>query len=357
VSVGIDYKAAGVDMAGEGKALSRLLAWLEPTEAFSACKVVLGPSDRHYAAVMDAGLGMGLALSTDGVGTKLLIAEKLRRYDTVGIDCIAMNANDVVCVGARPIAFLDYLAVQRVDAEFLDQLGKGLNEGARQAGVAIPGGEIAQLPEMITGDGTGFELAGMCVGIVALDRIVRGEALAPDDVVIGLASSGLHSNGYTLARKALEGLSYTEVAPGMDRPLGDVLLEPTRMYVKSVLALLEKVPAHGLAHITGDGLLNLLRLNAGVGFNIDAMPEPLPIFELIRDRGKVTWEAMFETFNMGIGFCVMVGPEDVPLAVEALTTAGENPVVIGSVTDEAGIVRVPAYKIVGQDGVFRASQA
>jgi phosphoribosylformylglycinamidine cyclo-ligase len=267
----------------------------------------------HYANVVRIDERTGIALSTDGVGTKLLIAEQLGRWDTVGIDCVAMNVNDVVCVGAEPLAMVDYLAVERADAQIAEAIGIGLARGADLAGIEIVGGELAQLGELING----LDLAGACFGVVALDSLVTGAAIEPGDPVIGLPSSGLHSNGYTLARSALEGVPMDDERLG--RPLGEVLLEPTEIYVKPILELLHSdVDVRGLAHITSGGLGNLLRLEAEVGYEIDdALPSP-SIFTLIQELAEVPDEEMHEVFNMGCGFCVVVAASDEELALNKL---------------------------------------
>src|SRR5690349_14325323 len=199
----LSYAEAGVVAAG--KPLSGLLSWVNRTLAFrpGVGEPLLGIG--YYANVLRIGENLGLAISTDGVGTKILVAEMLRKYDTIGIDCIAMNANDVICVGAEPLAMVDYLAVQEARPDVLEQIGRGLSEGARQANITIPGGELAQLKDMIAGihPNEGIDLMGTCVGTVALDRMILGQEMEPGDVVVGLASSGIHSNGFTLARKAL----------------------------------------------------------------------------------------------------------------------------------------------------------
>jgi len=284
----------------------------------------------HYANVIAIDDRLGIALSTDGVGTKLLVAEKLGRYDTVGIDCVAMNVNDVICVGAKPLAMLDYLAVERADAEREGAIGEGLRRGAELAGIEIPGGELAQLGELVRG----FDLAGACFGTVELDAVITGEAIEPGDAVIGLPSSGLHSNGYTLARAALEGLDWDEDPGGLGRPLGEALLEPTEIYVKPVLALLDSGAAvHGLAHITSGGLGNLLRLACECTYLIDnSIPIP-PLFELIRERGEVSEAEMRDVFNMGCGFCCVVAAEDEAAALELLRGDYPGAQRIGSVQD------------------------
>jgi phosphoribosylformylglycinamidine cyclo-ligase len=271
------------------------------------------PLPGHYASVIRLDERTGIALSTDGVGTKLKLAEELGRLDTVGIDCVAMNVNDVICVGAEPLAMLDYIAIDRADPEACEQIGVGLARGATLAGIEIPGGELAQLGDMVHG----VDVSGACFGTVALDAIVDGAAVAPGDIVIGLPSSGLHSNGYTLARAALAGLDLGDERLG--RPLGDILLEPTEIYVKPIVELLRsEVAVHGLAHITSGGVGNLLRLAAEVGYEIDSPLPPPPIFALIQERGGVSDEEMHEVFNMGCGFCVVVGAGEEDAALSML---------------------------------------
>ena len=213
------------------------------------------------------------------MGTKLLVAEALGRYDTVGIDCMAMNVNDVVCVGAEPIALLDYIAVVEADPAVLASVAEGLRRGAEDAGVEIPGGELAVVPEMVKG----LDLVGACVGTVDLDAIVTGSAIEPGDAVVGLPASGVHSNGLTLARRALPDLDERPEELG-GASVGETLLEPTVIYVRAVLELLRsEVDVRGLAHITGDGLLNLLRLEAEVGYRISSPLPRQPVFDLIAD--------------------------------------------------------------------------
>src|SRR3954454_23958778 len=274
------YARAGVDTSRADRAISGLVDVLRTIDTGKRSRSVLRSG--HYAAVIELN-GVGLALSTDGVGSKVIVAEQLGRYDTVGIDCIAMNVNDLVCVGAEPLALLDYIAVEDADPEVRSQIAVGLKEGAEQAGIEIPGGEVAQLPELIRGHPSprGFDLAASAFGVVQLDAIVTGEAIAPGDAVIGLPSNGIHSNGYTLARRALPQLD--EAPPDLrGRTVGDELLRPTAIYVRAALDLLRSdVDVHGLAHITGDGFLNLPRLSDSVGWAIEA-PLPVPhVFELI----------------------------------------------------------------------------
>jgi len=224
-----------------------------------------------------------------------------------------MNVNDVICVGAEPLAMLDYIAIEQADAEVCEEIGVGLARGAELAGIEIPGGELAQLGQLVRG----VDVSGACFGTVALDAIVDGSAVEPGDVVIGLPSSGLHSNGYTLARSALADIPLDDERLG--RPLGDVLLEPTEIYVKPVVELLRsEVDVRGLAHITSGGTGNLLRLAAEVGYEIDdPLPVP-PVFDLIQEGGGVSDEEMRGVFNLGCGFCIVVPTADEEAALALL---------------------------------------
>jgi phosphoribosylformylglycinamidine cyclo-ligase len=308
------YAKAGVDQGAADSAVAGLVRALATIELGRPSRQV--PLPGHYASVIRIDDRLGIALSTDGVGTKLLVAEQLGRFDTVGIDCVAMNVNDVICVGAEPLAMLDYIAIERADPEVCEQIGIGLARGAELAGVEIPGGELAQLGDMVRG----FDVAGACFGTVPLEGIVDGSAIEPGDAIVGLPSSGIHSNGYTLARSALEGIGLDEDPEGrLGRPLGDVLLEPTEIYAKPVLELLRsEVEVRGLAHITSGGLGNLNRLAAEVGYEIDDPLPPPPIFALIQERGGVSDEEMHDVFNMGCGFCCVVGAEHETDAVESM---------------------------------------
>jgi phosphoribosylformylglycinamidine cyclo-ligase len=305
------YAKAGVDQGAADSAVAGLVRALGAIELDRPSRQV--PLPGHYASVIKLDERSGIALSTDGVGTKLLVAEELGRFDTVGIDCVAMNVNDVICVGAEPLAMLDYIAVQKADPGVCEEIGVGLARGAELAGVEIPGGELAQLGELVSS----VDVSGACFGTVALDAIVDGSRVRPGDVVIGLPSSGIHSNGYTLARSALRNIPLDDERLG--RPLGDVLLEPTEIYVKPVVELLRsEVDVRGLAHITSGGTANLLRLAAEVGYEIDEpLPVP-PVFELIQDQGGVSEAEMYDVFNMGCGFCVVVPAAEEGAALELL---------------------------------------
>jgi len=308
------YAKAGVDQGAADSAVDGLVRALGAIQLGRPSRQV--PLPGHYASVIKLDERSGIALSTDGVGTKLIVAEQLKRFDTIGIDCVAMNVNDVICVGAEPLAMLDYIAVDQADPEVCAEVGVGLARGAELAGVEIPGGELAQLGGMVRG----VDVSGACFGTVALDAIVDGSAVQPGDAIIGLPSSGLHSNGYSLVRAALEGIPLDQDPEGrLGRPLGEELLEPTEIYVKPVLELLRsEVEVRGLAHITSGGLGNLLRLAADVGYEIDApLPAP-PIFPLIQERSGTSDEEMHEVFNMGCGFCCLVSADEEEPALELL---------------------------------------
>jgi phosphoribosylformylglycinamidine cyclo-ligase len=325
------YTRAGVSQRHADAAVEALVAHLNEIDPGRPSRVV--PLPGHYASVIRIDDRTGVAFATDGVGTKMVLAERLGRFDTVGIDCIAMNVNDLVCVGAEPIALLDFILCREANAEVCDQLGVGLRRGAELAGVEIPGGEIAQVGDIVSG----WELSASAIGLVQLAAILTGERIEPGDALIGLPSSGLHSNGYTLARRVLEGVPLDDGRLG--RPLGELLLEPTAIYVRAAVELLRsEVDVRGLAHITGDGLNNLLRLSREVGYEIDApLPVP-PVFELIQDLGGISDGEMHEVFNMGLGFVCVVASGDAERAIELLGRHHAGSAAIGRVTDDAGRV-------------------
>jgi phosphoribosylformylglycinamidine cyclo-ligase len=345
-SAGDAYAAAGVDTSEADRGVDALVAVLRTIDPGRPSASVLASG--HYASVLRVAPNLGIAMSTDGVGSKLVVAEQADRLETVGIDCVAMNVNDLVCVGAEPIAMLDYLAVERVDPDALARIGVGLKAGAEDAGVEIPGGELAVLPELIRGHPSpgGFDLCGTAFGTVALDAIVTGERIRPGDAIVGLPSSGLHSNGYTLARRALledGGLGLDDRPPVLEgRSVADALLEPTVIYVRAVLDLLRSdVPVHGLAHITGGGLHNLPRLGDRVGFAIEEpLPVP-PICTLVAQMGDISAAEMWEVFNMGCGFVAIVPAERAGDAAAILAARHPGAARIGTVTDRAGRLEAP----------------
>ena len=354
------YAAAGVDTWQADRGVSALVSVLSAIEPGRERLAVALPG--HYASVIRVTPELGIALATDSVGSKVVVAEQAGRFSTIGIDCVAMNVNDLICLGARPLAMLDYLAVETADPEQLRELAVGLKIGAEEAGIEIPGGEVCQLPEVIRGhpSPSGFDLVGSAFGTVALDSIIDGSRCAPGDAIIGLPASGVHSNGLTLARRALlqQGGLHLGDAPSQlgGMTVADVLLEPTVIYVRAVLALLESgLPVHGLAHITGDGLLNQLRLGHGVGFAItDPLPAP-PVFELIARLGDVATAEMWEVFNMGCGFCAVVPEPDAADAVALLSARHAGTTIIGHVDDRAGRVSVVPLGLDGDSGGLRGA--
>jgi phosphoribosylformylglycinamidine cyclo-ligase len=345
---------SGADVAVS--ALVKVLAGIDPGRE-SLAQLRSG----HYANVLKVGDDLGIAISTDGVGSKVLIAEQVGRFDTIGIDCIAMNVNDLICVGAEPLAMVDYIAVERADATMLEQVAVGLRAGAEDARIEIPGGELAQLPELIRGhgEGTGFDLVGAAFGKVALSEIITGDAITPGDAIVGVPSSGVHSNGLTLARRALlqqGGLSLDDAPPELGRSVGEELLEPTTIYVRAVMELLAgDIAVRGLAHITSGGLCNLLRLSQDVGYRIDSPLPPQPVFELIAQIGGVDAAEMHEVFNMGCGFCVVVSAIDSAKTAAALAVHHPGAAVIGEVNDSAGQVEVPSLGLIGDRDGMRAA--
>jgi phosphoribosylformylglycinamidine cyclo-ligase len=350
------YAEAGVDASEAHGALSGLVRILSEIDTGKPSRSVL--KSGHYAAVLRLDERIGLAFCTDGVGSKVIVAEQAGRYETVGIDCIAMNVNDVICVGAEPIALVDYIAVEEARPEMLRDIAVGLRKGAEQAGIEIPGGELAQLPELIKGHPSpnGFDLCASCIGLVQLDRMITGEKIDHGDALIGIPSSGVHSNGLTLARNVLADLK--EAPPELGgRSVADELLEPTVIYVRAILELLASdVDVRGLAHITGDGFLNLTRLHAPVGYRIDApLPVP-PVFTLIAERGGVEEAELWEVFNMGCGFCVVVPQAQAEATVELLARHHAGTAVIGTITEQDGLVELPQAGLVGRkDEGFRAT--
>ncbi|MCW3039095.1 MAG: purM [Solirubrobacterales bacterium] len=360
------YAAAGVDTTQADEGVGALVRVLSTIELDRPSASVL-PSG-HYASVLRVAPNLGIAFSTDGVGSKLVLAEQADRLETVGIDCIAMNVNDIICVGAEPIAMVDYLAVQQADATALGRIAQGLKIGAQQANIEIPGGELAVIPELIRGhpDPHGFDLCGTAFGTVSLDGVITGADARPGDALIGLPASGPHSNGYTLARHALleDGTSGGGL-PKLDMhdtpaELGgpsvlDALLEPTVIYVRAILDLIHSdVPVHGLAHLTGGGLTNLIRLGHDrLGWSIDTPLPVTPIFGLIAKHGNVPAAEMWEVFNMGCGFVCVVPADRAEDAVETLAKHHPGTAVIGRVTDAGGTVSVPSLGITGDKSGLR----
>jgi phosphoribosylformylglycinamidine cyclo-ligase len=342
----LSYDDAGV--RGQEAALDAVGRYLGPTLARADVLTHFG----DYAAVVRLDENLALAICTDGVGSKTLIASMLERYDTIGFDCVAMNVNDLVCVGARPTAMVDYLAVSELDPGRAEAIMRGLGAAAEAAGIAVVGGELSQLPDIIGHeDPTAFDLVGTAIGTLHPSAILRGDAMAAGDVLVGIASSGIHSNGLTLARRALlerAGGRLDEHVEALGRTLGEELLEPTAIYARPVLALWEAgVATLGLAHITGDGFRNLCRMSPRVGFVLDHLPPAPPIFGLIAAAGDIPSSEMYAVFNMGVGLVVAISEADVDAAVEIVAAHGLRAGRIGRVTDETGVVRLVQPRLVG----------
>ena len=313
------YASAGVSIEAGNETVRRIAPHAQRTFTAGVLGGIggFGALFRHdFAQYQEPVLVSG----TDGVGTKLKVAFALNRHDTIGRDLVAMCVNDVLCPGARPLFFLDYLGTGKLEPEVAEAVVKGIADGCEEAGCALIGGETAELPGLYAAGE--YDLAGFCVGVVDRPRLVDGTRIRPGDVVLGLPSSGLHSNGYSLARKILEPLGYATHIPELRATIGETLLTPTKIYVKPVLALLEKVPVKGVVHITGGGFLeNIPRILPPATCAVierGAWPVP-PIFALLQERGAIAEREMFTTFNMGIGLVLIVDAAHETAARQALS--------------------------------------
>jgi phosphoribosylformylglycinamidine cyclo-ligase len=337
------YKQAGVNIAAGNEAVERMKRHVARTVR---PEVVggLGGFGGLFAMDREKYKEPILVSGTDGVGTKLKVAFAADKHDTVGIDCVAMCVNDIVVQGAEPLFFLDYLATGTLVPEKVEQIVAGVAEGCVQAGCALIGGETAEMPSMYH-DGE-YDIAGFTVGVVDKSKMIDGSTIAAGDVVIGLASSGVHSNGFSLVRKLLldsgkYGIGDSVPSLGDGVTLGEALLAPTRIYVKPVLALLESVAVRGMAHITGGGFIEniprVLPRNVNAHIRLGSWPMP-PIFGLLRSEGGLTHDDCYRTFNMGIGYIIVVPADHRDEALRALSAAGETPYEIGVITEGEGVV-------------------
>ena len=334
------YAKAGADPQGQKEAHILLARVLESTFATRRGKVgrPIFPIG-HYAGLVDLDDGRVLSLHIDNVGTKVLIAQMMRKYDTIGIDCVAACANDLICTGADPISLLDYLAMKKPDRSIVQAIAIGLATGAKEAGLAIVGGETAIVPDLLGEDG-GLDLVGMAAGICRKEQLILGDRIEEDDTVIGVASSGIHSNGLTLARKVLlKKYAVDQRLTGFERSLGEELLEPTRIYVRPTKDLVRRVEVHGLAHITGGSFSKLERLlgDTKLGVEVDELPPPPKIFEVIQREGHVSDSEMYKTFNMGVGFVVICSENQADRAISTFRKYGQDAMRIGRVLRKQGI--------------------
>jgi len=332
---GLTYKKAGVDIDAANYSVDLIKKWVGRTRRPEVLADI-GSFGGFFALDHKKYQEPVLVSGTDGVGTKLRIAQMMGIHHTVGIDLVAMCVNDILVHGAEPLFFLDYIAIGKLHPEQVEALVQGVSEGCVQAGCALIGGETAEMPGFYAEDE--YDLAGFTVGVVDRPKLINGDAMQDGDVLIGLPSSGIHSNGYSLVRKVLleeAGLKLDESIDELGQTLGEALMTPTRIYVKSVLALLEEVNVKGMAHITGGGIAeNLARsIPKGMGAEIDTAAIEVPaIFKLIQRLGQVPVEEMFRTFNMGIGFIIAVSPDQHDNALKCLRVKGEKPIIIGRVS-------------------------
>lgn len=336
------YKKAGVDIAAGNEAVERMKKHVKRTYR-PEVMAELGGFGGLFGLNKDKYDEPVLVSGTDGVGTKLKLAFAMDKHDTIGIDAVAMCVNDIIVQGAEPLFFLDYLACDKVVPEKIEAIVKGISEGCIQAGCALIGGETAEMPGMYS-EGE-YDIAGFTVGIVDKKKMIDGSTIAPGDAVLGFASSGIHSNGFSLVRRLL----LEEAGYSLDQQLeelggaklGDVLLEPTRIYVKQALKLIEEVEVKGMAHITGGGFIeNIPRvLPDGVNVDIAYGSWPiLPIFGLMQNKGEITNRDMFTTFNMGIGLVIVVPEDQAEKAIQVSEALGEKAYRIGTVTEGSRIV-------------------
>ena len=317
----INYKDAGVDVANGQKEVELIKKLVEKTQSENVLSKLGGFSGLFSLENLNIKNPV-LVSGTDGVGTKVMLAQMMDKHDTIGIDCVAMCVNDILCQGAKPLFFLDYIACGKLVPEKMEKIVKGVADGCLQAKASLIGGETAEMPGLYKEND--YDLAGFCVGIVDKEKIITGEKIKKGDHIFGLKSSGIHSNGYSLVRKIVlekEKLSLDEKIEGLDTSLGEELLKPTKIYVKEILALFEKIEINGLSHITGGGFYeNIPRMIPdGLCAKIDVRNIPLPkIFSLLEKWGELDKKDMYETFNMGVGLVFAVDKKDIEKVKEII---------------------------------------
>ncbi len=340
----INYKDAGVDVAAGQKEVKLIKSIVEKTHDKNVLSAIGGFSGLYDINFKDMEEPV-LASGTDGVGTKVILAQKMKKNDTVGIDCVAMCVNDVLCQGARPLFFLDYIGAGKLDPEKMAEIVKGVAKGCQIAGASLIGGETAEMPGVYNIDD--YDLAGFAVGIVDKKKIINTSLMKEGDILFGLSSSGIHSNGYSLVRKIcfdVKGFKGEEKFPELNgKTLGEELLTPTRLYPSVCLPLIEKYDIHGMVHVTGGGFYeNISRiLPEGTGVEVDASTWEMPaIFKLLQAWGNVDWHEMYRVFNMGIGMILLVSEEEAAKIQEDLKAKGEKSYIIGKVVDGNQTVEV-----------------
>lgn len=337
------YAAAGVDITAGYKAVELMKQHIARTLTSGVCSDV-GGFGGLFELDVEGMTRPVLVSGTDGVGTKLRLAFLLDKHDTVGIDCVAMCVNDVICTGAKPLFFLDYIACGKNIPERIADIVKGVAEGCVQSGAALIGGETAEMPGFYPVDE--YDLAGYCTGVVDKKDIIDNKTMKEGDVIIALASSGVHSNGFSLVRKVFDVEHADLTSPVAElggKGLGETLLTPTRIYVKPVLALLKEVKVKGISHITGGGFYENIPRSIPDGFGAVVERKAvkvLPIFDLIAKTGNISERDMFNTFNMGVGMSIVVSPEDADRAVEILKANGEDAYIIGKIEKSDEKIRI-----------------
>ena len=328
---GWTYEKSGVSIDQKSSAIKALVDKLEYKRDGIGQNVRL---PGLFASLIDFG-DRYMTLATDGVGTKLMIAEALNKWDTVGIDCIAMNVNDTICVNAEPTSFVDYIAIDKPNGKITEEIGIGLQKGAELSNMEIVGGEIAVLPEIVNG----VDLSGTCLGYVEKDKIITGEKCEEGDLIIALRSSGIHSNGLTLARKIVEAnnIGWNDTISGLSKTIGEELLTPTEIYVKQVLEITSNFNIHGLVDITGGGLRNILRMRKGLQYVISDPVKPAPIFTKLQELGEVEDKEIYQTLNMSMGFTIIAPADD----AEQIAKKHRNAEIVGRVQKGDGVLLEP----------------
>jgi len=332
MTAGWTYSQAGVNIDKKSSSIDALVGELKyQRKGFG--QMLRKPC--LFASLIDFG-DKYVTLATDGVGTKIIIAQELSVWNTIGIDCIAMNVNDTICVNAAPISFVDYVAIEHPDETVTQQIGVGLNRGAEMSDMEIVGGEIAVLPEVING----IDLSGTCLGFVPKDKMIVGDDCRKGDAIVALKSSGIHSNGLTLARKvvAANNIKMTDHVAGLSQSIGKELLTPTEIYVKEVLDIAANHEVHGLVDITGGGLRNILRMRKGLKYTIDDPVKPAPIFKILQELGNIEDHEIYQTLNMSMGFTIIAPEEDAADIVREHVNAK----IVGRVEEGAGVYFEPA---------------